>query len=74
MAIAYWEIGRQLYEYCGESELADYGKGLLEFISKSQGSTVNCASTDSVHTAMRWHGYSIKELLMTANVYSLYMM
>ena len=33
MVIAYWEIGRQIYESCGESERADYGKGLLEFIS-----------------------------------------
>lgn len=33
MVNAYWEIGEQIYLACGESERAEYGKQLLEFVS-----------------------------------------
>ena len=29
MVTAYWNIGKQIYEACGESERAEYGKQLL---------------------------------------------
>lgn len=33
MVTAYWEIGEQIYLACGESERAEYGKSLLDFLS-----------------------------------------
>lgn len=33
MVQAYWEIGEQIYIACGENERAEYGKGLLNFLS-----------------------------------------
>ncbi len=35
MVTAYWEIGKQIYEACGENERAEYGRGLLRFLSES---------------------------------------
>ncbi|SFU88577.1 PDDEXK nuclease domain-containing protein [Butyrivibrio sp. M55] len=33
MVIAYWNIGKQIYEVCGENERAEYGKQLLKYLS-----------------------------------------
>ena len=33
MVTAYWNIGKQIYEACGESDRATYGKQLLQFLS-----------------------------------------
>ena len=33
MVQAYWEIGEQIYIACDENERAEYGKGLLNFLS-----------------------------------------
>ena len=33
MVSAYWEIGRQIYEACGENDRAEYGKNLLRYLS-----------------------------------------
>lgn len=33
MVQAYWEIGEQIYLACGENDRAEYGKGLLKFLS-----------------------------------------
>ena len=33
MVNAYWEIGEQIYKACGENDRADYGKGLLHYLS-----------------------------------------
>lgn len=33
MVRAYWEIGEQIYLACGENDRAEYGKGLLQFLS-----------------------------------------
>lgn len=33
MVIAYWNIGKQIYEACGENDRAAYGKQLLQFLS-----------------------------------------
>ena len=33
MVIAYWNIGKKIYEVCGESERASYGKQLLQYLS-----------------------------------------
>ena len=34
MVQAYWEIGEQIYLTCGENDRAEYGKGLLKFLSE----------------------------------------
>jgi len=34
MVQAYWEIGKEIYEACGENDRAEYGKNLLAEISK----------------------------------------
>lgn len=34
MVIAYWQIGREIYELCGENERAAYGKQVLQEISQ----------------------------------------
>ena len=34
MVEAYWEIGRLIYEAQGEQERAEYGRGLLKFLSQ----------------------------------------
>lgn len=34
MVQAYWEIGEQIYIACGENDRAEYGKGLLKYISE----------------------------------------
>ena len=34
MVTAYWNIGKQIYEACGESERAEYGKQLLQYLSE----------------------------------------
>ena len=34
MVQAYWEIGEQIYIACGENERAEYGKGLLRYLSE----------------------------------------
>ncbi|MDO5445987.1 MAG: PDDEXK nuclease domain-containing protein [Eubacteriales bacterium] len=33
MVTAYWNIGKQIYEACGENDRAAYGKQLLQFLS-----------------------------------------
>ena len=33
MVTAYWNIGKQIYETCGESERAEYGKQLLQYLA-----------------------------------------
>lgn len=32
MVTAYWNIGKQIYEACGENDRAVYGKQLLQFL------------------------------------------
>ena len=34
MVQAYWEIGEQIYLACGENDRAEYGKGLLRYLSE----------------------------------------
>lgn len=34
MVTAYWNIGKQIYDACGENERAEYGKNLLHFLSE----------------------------------------
>ena len=33
MVVAYWNIGKTIYEICGENERAAYGKHVLKYIS-----------------------------------------
>ena len=34
MVTAYWNIGKKIFEACGENERAEYGKNLLQFLSE----------------------------------------
>ncbi|MBR4464992.1 DUF1016 family protein [bacterium] len=34
MVIAYWEIGKQIYEVCGENDRAEYGQYILKCLSE----------------------------------------
>ena len=34
MVTTYWEIGKQIFKACGENDRAEYGKRLLEYLSK----------------------------------------
>ena len=34
MVQAYWEIGEQIYLACGENDRAEYGAGLLKYLSE----------------------------------------
>lgn len=34
MVNTYWKVGKDIFEYCGESERAAYGKKILQYISK----------------------------------------
>lgn len=34
MVEAYWEIGEQIYIACGENDRAEYGKGMLKYLSE----------------------------------------
>lgn len=34
MVSAYWEIGRRIFEACGENDRAEYGKNLLRYLSE----------------------------------------
>ena len=34
MVIEYWNIGKTIYEACGENDRAGYGKKLLQFLSE----------------------------------------
>lgn len=34
MVTAYWEIGEQIYKACGDNDRAEYGKGLLAYLSE----------------------------------------
>ncbi len=33
MVIAYWNIGKEIYEACSENERAEYGKRVLKYLS-----------------------------------------
>lgn len=35
MVTAYWHIGKQIYEACGENERAEYGKQLLQYLAEN---------------------------------------
>lgn len=35
MVDTYWNIGKQIYEAQGENERAEYGNGLLKFLSEN---------------------------------------
>ena len=34
MVTAYWQIGKAIYEVCGENDRAAYGKQVLKYISE----------------------------------------
>ena len=59
MVQAYWEIGEQIYIACGENERAEYGKGLLRYLSEKL-------------TAEFGTGFAIRNLQMMRKFYLMY--
>ncbi len=59
MVQAYWEIGEQIYLACGENDRAEYGKGLLQFLSEKL-------------TAEFGKGYTVRNLQMMRKFYLMY--
>lgn len=33
MVLAYWEIGEQIFQACGDNDRAEYGKSILKFLA-----------------------------------------
>ena len=56
MVTAYWNIGKQIYDACGENERAEYGKNLLQFLSEKL-------------TAEFGKGFNIRNLQMMRKFY-----
>lgn len=59
MVQAYWEIGEQIYLACGENERAEYGAGLLKYLSEKL-------------TAEFGKGYTVRNLQMMRKFYLMY--
>lgn len=59
MVQAYWEIGEQIYIACGENERAEYGKGLLKYLSEKL-------------TAEFGAGFAVRNLQMMRKFYLMY--
>lgn len=59
MVQAYWEIGEQIYIACGENDRAEYGKGLLKFLSEKL-------------TAEFGAGFTVRNLQMMRKFYLMY--
>lgn len=59
MVQAYWEIGEQIYIACGENERAEYGKGLLRYLSEKL-------------TAEFGTGFAVRNLQMMRKFYLMY--
>lgn len=59
MVQAYWEIGEQIYLACGENDRAEYGVGLLKYLSEQL-------------TAEFGKGYTVRNLQMMRKFYLMY--
>lgn len=59
MVQAYWEIGEQIYLACGENDRAEYGAGLLKYLSEKL-------------TAEFGKGYTVRNLQMMRKFYLMY--
>ena len=59
MVQAYWEIGEQIYIACGENERAEYGKGLLKYLSEKLTSEFGA-------------GFAVRNLQMMRKFYLMY--
>lgn len=59
MVQAYWEIGEQIYIACGENDRAEYGKGLLGYLSEKL-------------TAEFGTGFAVRNLQMMRKFYLMY--
>lgn len=59
MVQAYWEIGEQIYIACGENDRAEYGKGLLKYLSEKLTSEFGA-------------GFAVRNLQMMRKFYLMY--
>lgn len=59
MVQAYWEIGEQIYLACGENDRAEYGAGLLKYLSEKL-------------TAEFGKGFTVRNLQMMRKFYLMY--
>ncbi|MBQ7002823.1 MAG: DUF1016 family protein [Oscillospiraceae bacterium] len=74
MVQAYWEIGEQIYIACGENDRAEYGKGLLKYLSEKLTSEFGTGFTERNLRNMRqfYQAYPIRHTVCTELSWSHY--
>ncbi len=74
MVQAYWEIGEQIYIACGENERAEYGKGLLKYLSEKLTAEFGTGFTERNLRNMRqfYQAYPIRHTVCTELSWSHY--
>lgn len=74
MVQAYWEIGEQIYIACGENERAEYGKGLLRYLSEKLTAEFGTGFTERNLRNMRqfYQAYPIRHTVCTELSWSHY--
>ncbi len=74
MVQAYWEIGEQIYIACGENDRAEYGKGLLKYLSEKLTAEFGTGFTERNLRNMRqfYQAYPIRHTVCTELSWSHY--
>lgn len=74
MVQAYWEIGEQIYIACGENDRAEYGKGLLKYLSEKLTAEFGKGFTERNLRNMRqfYQAYPIRHTVCTELSWSHY--
>ena len=74
MVQAYWEIGEQIYIACGENDRAEYGKGLLKYLSEKLTTEFGTGFTERNLRNMRqfYQAYPIRHTVCTELSWSHY--
>ena len=74
MVQAYWEIGEQIYIACSENERAEYGKGLLKYLSEKLTAEFGTVFTERNLRNMRqfYQAYPIRHTMCTELSWSHY--
>lgn len=74
MVQAYWEIGEQIYIACGENDRAEYGKGLLRYLSVKLTAEFGTGFTERNLRNMRqfYQAYPIRHTVCTELSWSHY--
>lgn len=74
MVQAYWEIGEQIYLACGENDRAEYGTGLLKYLSEKLTAEFGKGFTERNLRSMRqfYQCYPIRHTVCTELSWSHY--